>query len=635
MPLPVMALSLPLAGVVFMAAAMLYSRFLAGPLGRRPGIPKIWYKLPFLIILVAELVLSYRVWAGVELSPSPFYFLSGGGWSAAVSGEDLKNAQALLKVDAFGAVSAMLMSFVALVAGLRALSDKRNLITPRKAAFFLLTCAGIQGMFYSSGLAVLFVFMMMTQAGVTGLYSNFAVGEKRPGGKHVLYYVSRVVLLAMFLAGAVMLRLEYGTDNITTLASLIKGTPSSLAAFVLMTVPLLYIFFKPSPHLSDASKMCFFGIRTQASLFAAFRVIFSLYGPLDGLQKVPALLVMLGFASMIMAVVFQSGGKSPVHFMDSMIMYIKGMVIVTMGIAVSGTFGAERAALYGVSALESMIGLWLIFLPVAAALSVVTVYLKQEYEGCELWQEGMMAERAPLSLLTLFIVVYALARMPVLRHRLGRGMVSFQALDRGGAFGLPPALQSGASSLGNVVLQQFMNGFGAQTVAAITTAYRVDTVILLPIVNLGSGIATVVAQNYGAGNEERSRSVLRTGLVMMCVVSLVLTAIVFLFGGQLIALFGLEEATVAIGRGFFNRVAAFYIVYGLAMAFRGALEGRGDMLYSGIAGILFLVVRIIGSYAMDDIFGNMVIAWAEAIAWIFLLLEFVVRYWYRTRREPC
>ena len=381
MPLPVMALSLPLAGVVFMAAAMLYSRFLAGPLGRRPGIPKIWYKLPFLIILVAELVLSYRVWAGVELSPSPVYFLSGGGWSAAVSGEDLKNAQALLKVDAFGAVSAMLMSFVALVAGLRALSDKRNLITPRKAAFFLLTCAGIQGMFYSSGLAVLFVFMMMTQAGVTGLYSNFAVGEKRPGGKHVLYYVSRVVLLAMFLAGAVMLRLEYGTDNITTLASLIKGTPSSLAAFVLMTVPLLYIFFKPSPHLSDASKMCFFGIRTQASLFAAFRVIFSLYGPLDGLQKVPALLVMLGFASMIMAVVFQSGGKSPVHFMDSMIMYIKGMVIVTMGIAVSGTFGAERAALYGVSALESMIGLWLIFLPVAAALSVVTVYLHEVVSG--------------------------------------------------------------------------------------------------------------------------------------------------------------------------------------------------------------------------------------------------------------
>ena len=234
--------------------------------------------------------------------------------------------------------------------------------------------------------------------------------------------------------------------------------------------------------------------------------------------------------------------------------------------------------------------------------------------------------------MTVFIVLYTFTKSPALRHRPGRGRSSAWALRQGGIFGLPPAVQSGVSSVGNVVLQQFMNGFGAQTVAAITTAYRVDTVILLPIVNLGSGIATVVAQNTGSRNEERSRATLRTGLVMMTVVSLVLTAVVFLFGSHLIALFGLEAGTVAIGDAFFKRIAAFYIVYGFAMAFRGALEGRGDMLYSGFAGILFLVVRIIGSYAMDDIFGNMVIAWAEAFAWIFLLFEFIVRYHVKTRR---
>lgn len=409
MPLPVIAITLPFAGVLLMACVMLYGRLAAR--GRGRGIPKILYKLPFLVILIAELVVSYRVWAGAEMSAAPFYFLSDGGWRSAAGG-NFDGARAALTVDAFGAVSSMLMSFVAFVAGLRALSDKRNIITPRKAAFFLLTCAGIQGMFYASGLSALFVFMMATQAGVTGLYSNFAVGERRPGGKHALYYVSRVLLLVMFLAGALMLRSEYGTDNISALASLVKGTPSSLAAFVLMTVPLLYIFFKPSPYLPDASKICFFGIRTQASLFAAFRVIFSLYGPLDGLQKVPALFIMLGFAAMLSAIVFQSAGRSPVHFMDSMIMYVKGMVVVTTGIAVSGTFSAERAALYGVSAMESMIALWLIFLPVTAALSVVTVYLKQDYEGCELWQEGMMAERAPLSLFALFVVVMSLAGLP-------------------------------------------------------------------------------------------------------------------------------------------------------------------------------------------------------------------------------
>lgn len=38
-----------------------------------------------------------------------------------------------------------------------------------------------------------------------------------------------------------------------------------------------------------------------------------------------------------------------------------------------------------------------------------------------------------------------------------------------------------------------MNSFGTQTVAAITTAYRIDSIILLPIVNLGSGISTIAA----------------------------------------------------------------------------------------------------------------------------------------------
>ena len=38
-----------------------------------------------------------------------------------------------------------------------------------------------------------------------------------------------------------------------------------------------------------------------------------------------------------------------------------------------------------------------------------------------------------------------------------------------------------------------------QTVAAITSAYRVDCIILLPIINLGTAISTVAAQNTGAG----------------------------------------------------------------------------------------------------------------------------------------
>lgn len=101
--------------------------------------------------------------------------------------------------------------------------------------------------------------------------------------------------------------------------------------------------------------------------------------------------------------------------------------------------------------------------------------------------------------MTVYVVCYAVRRYPMLRIASLRELLPRRTLGEGARFGLPPAIQSGTTSFGNILLQRFMNGFGDQTVAAITTAYRVDTVLLLPIINFGSGVATMVAQNAGAG----------------------------------------------------------------------------------------------------------------------------------------
>lgn len=409
MPLPVIVIMLPLCWAALYGIVVLYNKFFSKLTGRTFVIRKILYKLPFLVILVAEASVAYHVWAGMEVSGS-HYFLTGGGWASGAEGA--AGEFAVLKTDSFGAISSFLMSLVSLAAGVRALADRRNLFTPRRAAFFLLTCAGIQGMFFSSGLILMFAFMIVTQIGVTGLYGNFSEGEERAGGRHWCYYISRVVLLLMFLAGVVILRVNFGTDNITLLASKLTATRESLLAFIFLTVPLLYIFFKPSLYMPDASKMCFFGLRTQASLFAAFRIIFSLYGPMRELQKVSFLIMMLGFASILLAVMFSSGAKAPERFLDSAMMYMKGLIMIAAGAAMHGTLSAERAALYGVGALEVMVALWLVFLPISAVLAIITVFLKQDSGGREFWQDGRLAERAPVSAVFLFFIILALTGLP-------------------------------------------------------------------------------------------------------------------------------------------------------------------------------------------------------------------------------
>ena len=92
---------------------------------------------------------------------------------------------------------------------------------------------------------------------------------------------------------------------------------------------------------------------------------------------------------------------------------------------------------------------------------------------------------------------------------------------------------------GSVTLQGFMNGFGSHTVAAITTAYRVDAIMLLPIINLGSAISTMVAQSKGANEPEQARHFWRTGALMNIAVALFLMAVMLPFGGRLVALLSL------------------------------------------------------------------------------------------------
>ena len=224
-----------------------------------------------------------------------------------------------------------------------------------------------------------------------------------------------------------------------------------------------------------------------------------------------------------------------------------------------------------------------------------------------------------------FIILYTVLRSPALRFRPGRGSVDRAKLREGLALGLPSALQSSINSLGSVALQDFMNGFGTQTVAAVTTAYRVDTVLLLPIINLSSGISTVTAQNMGAGQPRRARETLRVGCVMMAVVSLALTGLVLAVGEPIIALFGVTEQAAAQGGEFFANIAGFYLIYGLSMAMRGFLEGLGDVLYSGLTGIGTLGLRIALSYGLAEPAGWLIIAWAEAAACCVMLLLYLVR----------
>lgn len=259
--------------------------------------------------------------------------------------------------------------------------------------------------------------------------------------------------------------------------------------------------------------------------------------------------------------------------------------------------------------------------------SVVNVLLDLVLVAGLRWGIRGVAAATVLSqaLMTVFMCVYARKRHPELRLNLSPRALRPEVIRRGFALGIPPMLQSSVTALGSMVLQSFMNGFGAATVIAITTAYRIDTLAMLPVINTASAISTLSAQGYGARDAGRIRQVRRAGVQLMLVVSAALTGLVIPFGGRLIALFGAGPEAIAIGQAFFARLASFYVVFGLYNALRGYLQGIGDVGFMSLMSILSLGVRVVCSYAFAGLWGNMVIAYAEGISWVFALVVCLVR----------
>lgn len=228
-------------------------------------------------------------------------------------------------------------------------------------------------------------------------------------------------------------------------------------------------------------------------------------------------------------------------------------------------------------------------------------------------------------IMSVFTIIYSYKKHLLTRFEINTKTFASSITKEGIKYGIPPMIQSCISSFGSLILQNFMNGFGTPTVVAITTAYRIDTLVMLPIINLGSGISTFTSQGYGEGDTYKISKTLKAGISLSLIVSVLLTVLVIPTGGKLISLFGANDDSVKIGSDFFFRIACFYPIFGLSTALRGYLEGIGDLVYSSTNAVICLVIRIVASYIMKPFFGNMVIAYAEMISWSFLFVLYLLR----------
>jgi Na+-driven multidrug efflux pump len=207
-------------------------------------------------------------------------------------------------------------------------------------------------------------------------------------------------------------------------------------------------------------------------------------------------------------------------------------------------------------------------------------------------------------------------------------------LREGLRLSLPTALQTTLRSLGMLSLTSILNSFGSGAVAAITSAYRVDSIAMLPVINLGSGVSTFTAQNLGAQNPARARKGFKVGTMASLITAMAIIAVVVPLGGPVIRLFGVSDGVVDMGRTFLRTMAAFYPLFAVEAALVGYLQGRGDVIFTGAMSLASLAARIAVSYAARDAWGWRVVAWSEVLSWAFIVAALALRVvWVRKKEK--
>jgi len=183
---------------------------------------------------------------------------------------------------------------------------------------------------------------------------------------------------------------------------------------------------------------------------------------------------------------------------------------------------------------------------------------------------------------------------------------------------LPSILQQSAVSIGMMLVQSVINGFGSETLAGFSAAMRIESMCVVPMVGIGNALSSYTAQNIGAGKKERVIRGYHAANEMVIGCAVIICAVLESFHRPIIELFLGKNGTAAAlktGNSYLMFMGWFFCMIGFKMAVDGLLRGAGDMKMFTLANLVNLMIRVVLAMALAPRFGISFVWYAVPIGW--------------------
>lgn len=333
-----------------------------------------------------------------------------------------------------------------------------------------------------------------------------------------------------------------------------------------------------------------------------------------------------GFAVVLMLVLllfapqFASWLNAPKEAYDLTVVYIRicggGIVFVIAYNVISGIFRG-----LGNSRLP------LIFVAIACAVNIIGDLLFVAVFHLNVAGAALATIMAQLVSVVMSLLIIKKQPLP---FRFGRKDIGFNSEIRNFLrTGFPIALQEVLTNISFLILCAIINGISLEASSGYGIAQKVVAFVMLIPSSLMQSMSAFVAQNVGAGKEDRAKRAMRTGMAIGVVIGVFISLLSYFRGDIPSAVFTSNPDFIAKSAEYLRGFSPEAILTCIVFSYIGYFNGHGKSMPVMIQGIsASFLVRVPLSYLFSIQPGAslVTIGWAVPLASVYGIVFFTICY---------
>ena len=178
-------------------------------------------------------------------------------------------------------------------------------------------------------------------------------------------------------------------------------------------------------------------------------------------------------------------------------------------------------------------------------------------------------------------------------------------------------------SVGSVILQSSVNGFGAVIISAQTAARRIMAFALLPMTAISSSMTTFISQNYGAKQPDRIVQGLRISSRLSMSWAAFVCIFLFFASPALVSFLASSTDSYLVENGtLYLRISSiFYPILSLLLIYRNCLQGLGQKLLPLVSSFIELLGKIAFVAWIIPWSGYIGVIFCEPLIWLAMTIQ--------------